>query len=81
MDVNTVVSIIGSVGFPIVACVGMFYLYDRTLKEFTASINSITTEIKDLNEGFKSLNQEFKELKEDLKKVLIELKVKDADHA
>lgn len=67
MDVNTVVSIIGSLGFPIVACVGMFYLYDRTLKEFTVSLNDITAEIK--------------ELKEEIKEVLAELKVKDADHA
>lgn len=55
MDANTVVSIIGSVGFPIVACVGMFYLYDRTLKEFTTSLNDITSEIKELRDDIKEL--------------------------
>ena len=33
MDVNDIVTLIGSLGFPIVACVGMFYLYNRTLKD------------------------------------------------
>lgn len=55
MDANAIVSIIGSVGFPIVACVGMFYLYDRTLKEFTTSLNDITSEIKELRDDIKEL--------------------------
>lgn len=53
MDANTVVSLIGSVGFPIVACVGMFFLYDRTLKEFTTTLNDIVTQIKELREDIK----------------------------
>ena len=50
MDANAVVTIIGSLGFPIVACVGMFYLYDRTLKDFTSTLNDIAGEIKELRE-------------------------------
>jgi hypothetical protein len=61
MDVNTIISLIGSVGFPIVACVGMFYLYDRTLKDFTASLKSITIEIGELREDFKELSSELKD--------------------
>jgi hypothetical protein len=61
MDVNTLISLIGSVGFPIVACVGMFYLYDRTLKDFTASLKSITIEIGELREDFKELSSELKD--------------------
>ena len=34
---------IGSVGFPIVAASAMFYLYDRTIKELTATITKIDT--------------------------------------
>lgn len=41
MDVNTLVSIIGSVGFPIVACCGLFYLYDKTIKELTITLTKI----------------------------------------
>lgn len=54
MDANAVVSAIGSVGFPIVACCIMFYIYDRTLKEFTASLNGLVTEIKELREEIKT---------------------------
>lgn len=55
MDANDIVTIIGSLGFPIVACVGMFYLYDRTLKNFTSTLNDIASEIKELREELKEL--------------------------
>lgn len=55
MDANDIVAIIGSLGFPIVACVGMFYLYDRTLKNFTSTLNDIASEIKELREELKEL--------------------------
>lgn len=55
MDVNDIVTLIGSLGFPIVACVGMFYLYNRTLKDFTSTLNNIASEIKELREGLKEL--------------------------
>lgn len=55
MDVNDIVTLIGSLGFPIVACVGMFYLYNRTLKDFTGTLNDIASEIKALREELKEL--------------------------
>lgn len=55
MNVNDIVTLIGSLGFPIVACVGMFYLYNRTLKDFTATLNDIVTQIKELREDIKEL--------------------------
>lgn len=55
MDVNDIVTLIGSLGFPIVACVGMFYLYNRTLKDFTSTLNGIANEIKELREELKEL--------------------------
>lgn len=55
MDVNDIVTLIGSLGFPIVACVGMFYLYNRTLKDFTSTLNDIVTQIKELREELKEL--------------------------
>lgn len=48
MNVNDIVTLIGSLGFPIVACGGMFYLYNRTIKEFTSTLNDIASEIKEL---------------------------------
>ena len=55
MDVNDIAALIGSLGFPIVACVGMFYLYNRTLKNFTSILNDIASEIKELREELKEL--------------------------
>lgn len=55
MDVNDIVTLIGSLGFPIVACVGMFYLYNRTLKDFTSTLNDTASEIKGLREELKEL--------------------------
>ena len=55
MDVNGIINLIGSLGFPIVACVGMFYLYNRTLKDFTSTLNDIANEIKELREELKEL--------------------------
>lgn len=55
MNVNDIVNIIGSLGFPIVACVGMFYLYNRTLKDFTATLGAIVTQIKELREDIRKI--------------------------
>ena len=41
MDAQAIISAIGSVGFPIVAAIGMFYLYDKTIKELTSMIQKI----------------------------------------
>lgn len=55
MNVNDIVTLIGSLGFPIVACVGMFYLYNRTLKDFTATLGDIVTQIKELREDIREI--------------------------
>lgn len=55
MNVNDIVTLIGSLGFPIVACVGMFYLYNRTLKDFTSTLNDIVTQIKELREDIRGI--------------------------
>lgn len=55
MNVNDIVTFIGSLGFPIVACVGMFYLYNRTLKDFTSTLNDIVTQIKELREDIREV--------------------------
>lgn len=55
MNVNDIVTLIGSLGFPIVACMGMFYLYNRTLKDFTSTLNDIVTQIKELREDIREI--------------------------
>lgn len=41
MDANGVIQAIGSVGFPIVACCAMFYLYDKTVTKLTSTLERI----------------------------------------
>lgn len=41
MDANTIISAIGSVGFPIVACCALFYLYDKTITKLTATLDKV----------------------------------------
>lgn len=41
MDIQSIVSAISSVGFPIVACAAIFYLYDKTIKDLTIVLNKI----------------------------------------
>ena len=36
-----IVTAISTVGFPIVACAGLFYLYDKTIKDLTIVLNKI----------------------------------------
>ena len=45
MDYNSIVQAIGSVGFPIVACIGLFWMLNTTMKEFTASIDRLNESI------------------------------------
>ena len=45
---------ISTVGFPVVACVAMFYMYDKIIKELTSTLNKIDTTLQmvvtDLND-------------------------------
>lgn len=41
MDVNIIMQAIGSVGFPIVACCALFYLYDKTITKLTTTLEKV----------------------------------------
>ena len=41
MGANDFISAIGSVGFPIVACCALFYLYDKTITKLTATLEKV----------------------------------------
>lgn len=43
---NELVQLISSVGFPIVACIGLFYLYDKTIKDLTVTLGKIDTTLE-----------------------------------
>ena len=61
MDVNTVIQLINGVGFPIVACGGMFWLYIKQNKAFNNSINKFTECIDNNTESIKELASIIKE--------------------
>ena len=46
MDYQVAVNIIGSVGFPIVACGALFWMVNTTMKELTKAINDLTDTIE-----------------------------------
>lgn len=49
MDVQEMVSAIGSVGFPIVACCGLFYLYDKTIKDIVNALDNVNQTLVQVN--------------------------------
>lgn len=49
MDAQEIISAIGSVGFPIVACCGLFYLYDRTIKDIVNALDNVNTTLNQVN--------------------------------
>lgn len=55
MDYNSIIQAIGSVGFPIVACCGMFYMYNKVILELTHTLTKIETTLdvlmKKIEEG------------------------------
>ena len=58
MDLNEIITVISSVGFPIVACVGIFYLYDRTSKELTITLAKIDTTLDGVASAIKEMKEE-----------------------
>ena len=54
MDANTIIQAIGSVGFPIVACCALFYLYDKTITKLTTTLEKVD---KTLDKMFERLDR------------------------
>lgn len=53
MDINTIVTAIGSVGFPIVACCALFYLYNETITKITNTLDMLNKSVELLAEELK----------------------------
>ena len=58
MDVNAWVSAIGSVGFPIIACCGLFYLYNETITKITNTLDLLNKSVEMLAEELKREDKE-----------------------
>ena len=57
MDVSALISAIGSVGFPIVACCGLFYLYNETITKITNTLDLLNKSVEMLAEELKKENR------------------------
>ena len=62
MDTQAILNAIGSVGFPIVACCGLFYLYDKTIKEIVNALGDVKSTLSDVNKTLDSLNKKLEDL-------------------
>lgn len=53
MDWNAIIQAVGSVGFPIVACCALFYLYNETITKITNTLELLNKSIETLTEDIK----------------------------
>ena len=47
-EIDVIVQVINSCGFPIVACGVLFYLYNKTIEKFTETLAKIETSLETL---------------------------------
>ena len=61
MNIQEIVNAIGSVGFPIVACCGLFYLYDRTIKEIINALDNVKETLHKVDDTLGDLSSKLDE--------------------
>ncbi len=49
MDPNDLMQAISSMGFPIVACCVLFYLYDKTLREVVTTLQDVSNTLREVS--------------------------------
>ena len=55
MDINAILSAIGSLGFPIVACCAMFWMYNNTMSRLQEIVSENTRVMTELVATVKSI--------------------------
>lgn len=55
MDYNSIVALVGSLGFPIVACIGLFWMINTTMKEFKETVAENTKAMAELTTIVKAI--------------------------
>ena len=48
MDYNAIVTLVGSLGFPIVSCIALFWMMNTTMKEFKETVAENTKAMTEL---------------------------------
>lgn len=67
MDVDSIVQIINSVGFPIVACCALFYFINKTMAENTSATKELADGMSEINRTLSNLDGTLNGLKEMIK--------------
>lgn len=49
MEPQDIINAISSIGFPIVACCGLFYLYDKTIKDIINALDNVNQTLNTVN--------------------------------
>lgn len=57
MDVNTLINLIGSLGFPIVACVYLAWFTNTTIKEFRDSMTKNTDALQEIKTWIEAIGR------------------------
>ena len=68
MDANVILSAIGSVGFPIVACCALFYLYDKTISKLTSTLDKVTGTLDKMDATLERVMDKIDNLEDSMKK-------------
>ena len=63
MDASNIINAIGSVGFPIVACIGLFNLYDRTIKEIVNALGEVKSTLNGVNSTLSKIDAALEDMK------------------
>lgn len=58
MDIGEILSAIGTVGFPIVACGALFWMINKTMRELTSAVNNNTQAINIMTERMNTPHDE-----------------------
>ena len=56
MDYNTIVTLVGSLGFSIVSCMGLFWMINTTMKEFNETVAENTKAMTELVTTVKAIS-------------------------
>lgn len=56
MDYNAIVTLVGSLGFPIVACIALFWMMNTTMKEFKETVAENTKVMTELVTTVKTIS-------------------------
>ena len=56
MDYNTIVTLVGSLGFPIAACIALFWMINTTMKEYKETVAENTKAMTELVTTVKAIS-------------------------